>query len=150
MSGTAARWLSRVFATVAAGSLICAVGFDIWARSRPSVEKNAGFIADVDHTIDQLPDTDIVVRLIDVPPNANDKMLNLYYRGNFTAYPRRVFMNDPQVPMDYLHDQPTAFNFDPSVPWMLAHHVGGEITLDRAHAFVPVVERILPSGRQPQ
>ena len=46
------------------------------------------------------------------------------------ACPHRVLMGDPQVPFDYRHE-PSNLNFNPTVPWLLAHNFGGEITWGR-------------------
>jgi len=149
MNAMLPRAISLLFAVAAAGSLICAMGFDISNRNRPSVGQTAGFIAEVDDSIAKLPDTDVLVRLENLPATADRFMQMLYYRGNFTAYPHRVLMNDPRIPMDYRHDHPSAFHFNPTVPWMRDHHIGGEITLgvDDHGQFSSSVQRIPTDGR---
>lgn len=148
MSGAAARWLARAFTVAATASLGCAIGFDIWARSLPSVEQNAMFIADTDSCIARLLDTDVFVRMENLPASENGLMRAFYYRGNFSAYPQRMLMSDPRVAFDYRHE-PSTINFAPTVSWLLAHDIGGKITLglDRNGQFSSKLERIVPSER---
>lgn len=128
MNAARPQVLSLLFAAAAVASLICAIWHDIGARNSPSVERTATFMSVVDGRICQLPNTDIFLRLEDTP--ATDPFIQmLYYRANFAAYPHRVLMNDPQVPIDYRHDHPSTFHFNPTVQWLRDHHIAGQITL---------------------